>query len=448
MKDIYQLLQEFTGYTRNEADNTFVIQDEGTSWKVKTRTYLEYATFKSMISLVREFKGDYFREDGQACFRIPKPETPQGVAPELLNTANRKTPQYQILLLDAVKEPKTKCRVHPDFELNELIESIRKQGVCEPILARPLPSGYYECVAGHRRLRAAKAAGLTEIPAIVKEMDDVEAMVIQITENVQRKDLTEDEKSMALANLARATGWKAKQIAEVLGMSERWVYKYLPQDFKDKEKVKAGALGGAVKAEKYRESQDFAARRAAKPQDLRHEATQLDNPDFLHIQQQIAQQLTQCEGCGRRVHRTRLKIVKGKLLCPLCRGEKPQQPQRERQVKVAKPKDTWQYRKAQMQPQHSQMELAVLEKLNALGVPVETDVPFCVQRTIPDFYFPTKNVAVYLDGPVHKGREDRDENQRELLARLYGITVVSISYERRSTQEADRIMQEIKEAIQ
>jgi len=101
-----------------------------------------------------------------------------------------------------------------------------------------------------------------------------------------------------------------------------------------------------------------------------------------------------------------------------------------------------------MQPQHSQMELAVLEKLNALGVPVETDVPFCLQRTIPDFYFPTKNVAVYLDGPVHKGKEDRDENQRELLARLYGITVVSISYERHSTQEADRIFQEIKEAIQ
>jgi len=238
-------------------------------------------------------------------------------------------------------------------------------------------------------------------------------------------------------------GYTVKQISEMTGISERTIYRYMPDTLKDKRRAEKISEAKKSKSEVVR--QDVTA---VTSYPKTQETVQLDTLDFQTMQQQITQQLTQCEGCGRRVHRTRLKIVKGKLLCPLCRGEKPQPPQRERQVKVAKPKDTWQHRKAQMQPQHSQMELAVLEKLNALDVPVETDVPFCLQRTIPDFYFPTKNVAVYLDGPVHKGREDRDENQRELLARLYGMTVVSIAYEKHSAQEADRIFQEIQEAIQ
>jgi very-short-patch-repair endonuclease len=101
-----------------------------------------------------------------------------------------------------------------------------------------------------------------------------------------------------------------------------------------------------------------------------------------------------------------------------------------------------------MAPQHSRMEDAILSKLHEKGVgPVIVDREFCVQSTTPDFYFPSKTLVVYLDGPVHVGKEDRDEQLRESLAKRYGLKVVSIPYESFSQQEVDRVFEQImKEA--
>ena len=99
-----------------------------------------------------------------------------------------------------------------------------------------------------------------------------------------------------------------------------------------------------------------------------------------------------------------------------------------------------------MQPQHSQMELNILVKLKSLGIPVETDRSFCLQSTTPDYYLPTKNLAIYLDGPVHEGREDRDDALRELLRKRHGIRVLSIPY--KSKSEEQRVFEEIKEAVE
>ena len=126
-------------------------------------------------------------------------------------------------------------RKSEDPEIDQLVESIKQYGILEPILVRQKPGALFEVVAGERRLAAAKKAGLTRIPAIVKDVTDEEALVLQLTENLQRKDLTEEEKSGALAELARRTGWSAQQIADHLKMSERWVYKDLPGEFKKVE---------------------------------------------------------------------------------------------------------------------------------------------------------------------------------------------------------------------
>jgi len=102
----------------------------------------------------------------------------------------------------------------------------------------------------------------------IKELSDEEAFIVQLTENLQRKDLSEEEKSRALGELARRTGWNAQQIADKLKMSYRWVLMYLPDEFKNIDKVEAGKAGGEATAEEYRKSQESAANLAPKSEDL------------------------------------------------------------------------------------------------------------------------------------------------------------------------------------
>ena len=81
--------------------------------------------------------------------------------------------------------------------INELAESIKSKGLVQPILVRPSPteSGVYEIIAGERRWRAAQIAQLHEVPAVVRKLDDVEALEIAIIENVQRSDLSPIEEA-------------------------------------------------------------------------------------------------------------------------------------------------------------------------------------------------------------------------------------------------------------
>jgi len=124
-------------------------------------------------------------------------------------------------------------RLDPDDpELAELVDSIKTYGVLEPILVRSKPSGTLEVVAGERRVRAARKAGIPVVPVLIKILSDEQAFILQLTENLQRRDLTEEEKTRGLGELARRTKWNAQEIADKLKMSERWVYKYLPEEFK------------------------------------------------------------------------------------------------------------------------------------------------------------------------------------------------------------------------
>jgi ParB-like chromosome segregation protein Spo0J len=131
----------------------------------------------------------------------------------------------------------------------ELTESIRTLGVLQSILVRPKPNGLYEIVYGQRRARAAEKAGLVEVPVTIRFLSDEEAFTLQLTENLQRKDLSEEEKTRALGELAKRTGWNAQQIADKLKMSYTWVVKYLPEEFKDGEMAELGKRGGEAKAE-------------------------------------------------------------------------------------------------------------------------------------------------------------------------------------------------------
>ena len=108
--------------------------------------------------------------------------------------------------------------------LEELAASIKATGVIQPIIVRPLPPGTtgaakYEIVAGERRWQAAKLAGLTDIPTIVRTLSDAEAVALALIENIQREELTSAEEARALQRLVTEFSFTHSQVAESVGRS-------------------------------------------------------------------------------------------------------------------------------------------------------------------------------------------------------------------------------------
>jgi len=105
-----------------------------------------------------------------------------------------------------------------DEELRALTESVRRDGVLMPILLRRAGDGF-ELIAGERRWRAAQAAGLVEIPAIVRDVDDLQALELAIIENEQRDDLTAIESARAYQRMMDEFGCTQQEVAERIGVS-------------------------------------------------------------------------------------------------------------------------------------------------------------------------------------------------------------------------------------
>ena len=103
--------------------------------------------------------------------------------------------------------------------LEELADSIRQHGVLQPLLVRPLPNGAYQLVAGERRWRASCLAELKEVPVIIKELTDTEAMEIAIIENLQREDLNPIEEAEGLQTLIDKCGFTQEEVATSVGKS-------------------------------------------------------------------------------------------------------------------------------------------------------------------------------------------------------------------------------------
>jgi ParB family chromosome partitioning protein len=108
--------------------------------------------------------------------------------------------------------------INPE-KLQELADSIKAQGVIQPVVVRQLENEKYEIVAGERRWRAAQLAGLQEVPVVVKEIDDRTAMAVALIENIQREDLNPLEEAEALARLLDEFDMTHQQIADAVGKS-------------------------------------------------------------------------------------------------------------------------------------------------------------------------------------------------------------------------------------
>lgn len=103
--------------------------------------------------------------------------------------------------------------------LNDLAASIETRGVLQPVLVRPLGGGKYELVAGERRLRASKKAGLEEIPSLVRDMTDQESLAIALIENLQREDLNAVEEALGYQRLQQEFGLSQEELARQVGKS-------------------------------------------------------------------------------------------------------------------------------------------------------------------------------------------------------------------------------------
>ena len=125
------------------------------------------------------------------------------------------------LPLGQIKPNPRQPRRRVDAEaLGGLAESVRAQGVVQPIVVSPLGAGAYEIIAGERRWRAARAAGLATVPAVVRETDDRESLVLALVENVARENLTAVEEARAYALLQDEFGLTLGEVAERVGRSK------------------------------------------------------------------------------------------------------------------------------------------------------------------------------------------------------------------------------------
>ena len=100
--------------------------------------------------------------------------------------------------------------------LQDLADSIRAHGVLQPLLVRPMADGRYQLVAGERRFRAARMAGLTEVPVTVREMNDQETAAVALVENLQRQDLNPMEEAAGYDRLMRSFGLTQEQTAQAV----------------------------------------------------------------------------------------------------------------------------------------------------------------------------------------------------------------------------------------
>ncbi|GAA6514874.1 ParB/RepB/Spo0J family partition protein [Merdimmobilis hominis] len=133
------------------------------------------------------------------------------------NTSDIPTTSLKLTEIEPNKEQPRKD--FDDAALAELADSIREHGVLQPLLVRPMVNGRYQIVAGERRWRASRMVGLAEVPVVIREMTDTEAMELALIENLQRKDLNIIEEALGYKTLMETYGFTQEKVAQRVGKS-------------------------------------------------------------------------------------------------------------------------------------------------------------------------------------------------------------------------------------
>ncbi len=137
---------------------------------------------------------------------------------ELIQPVGSATSSFVLLGTDQIRPGRFQPRSAIDNgALDELKASIRRSGIIEPVIVRPLAHGTYELVAGERRWRAAHALGVQEVPAIIRTLSDKEALEFSLVENIQRENLNPVEEAQGYARLLNEFGYTQDDIATAVG---------------------------------------------------------------------------------------------------------------------------------------------------------------------------------------------------------------------------------------
>ncbi|AZZ47447.1 chromosome partitioning protein ParB [Pseudomonadaceae bacterium SI-3] len=222
--------------------------------------------------------------------------------------------ELQQLPLDVIQRGKYQPRRDIDpVTLEELANSIRTQGVMQPIVVRSIGSGRYEIIAGERRWRASQQAGLDRIPAMVRDVSDEAAIAMALIENIQREDLSPIEEAVALQRLQQEFQLTQQQVADAVGKSRVTISNLLrlialPEEIKtllshgDLEMGHARALLGLPANQQVEGARHVVARGLTvrqtealvrqwlnKPESVKAEPK--SDPDIVRLEQRLAERL-------------------------------------------------------------------------------------------------------------------------------------------------------------
>ena len=152
----------------------------------------------------------------QSAARTAVPQAAEVKAPQSAGEEQKENKASEMLSLDKIKPNENQPRINfKKEELEELAASIKKDGLLQPILVRP-KEDHYEIIAGERRYRASKLAGLTEVPVRIKEADDEETLELALIENIQRSDLNPIEEAYAYKRLMDKKKLNQSQLAQMV----------------------------------------------------------------------------------------------------------------------------------------------------------------------------------------------------------------------------------------
>lgn len=168
------------------------------------------------VAIAQVIRGDAVQETVSDVAEVDKSET------ELTTTKSNSTGSLQLNQLKAGKyQPRTRMEQE---KLEELADSIAREGIMQPLLVRPIAgkAESYEIIAGERRFRAAKIAGLTSVPVLIREVSDEQAAVMALIENMQREDLNPLEEAKGIDRLIKEFSFTHEQAAESIGRSRSY----------------------------------------------------------------------------------------------------------------------------------------------------------------------------------------------------------------------------------
>lgn len=160
------------------------------------------------------------------------------------NSTDRNT-LIEVSLIDIEPNREQPRKTFDEKALAELADSIKEHGLLQPIIVKPLAGGTYRIIAGERRWRASRMAGLSQVPVIIKDFDDREVMEVALIENLQREDLNPVEEAMGYRTLMESFCLTQEQVAVRVGKSRSAVanaLRLLTLDEKELELLKNGSL--------------------------------------------------------------------------------------------------------------------------------------------------------------------------------------------------------------